>query len=45
MKLTVQMLRRKVTIVKSLKFMGPCIANVFSNVTNKMQRYTVYLVL
>ena len=26
-----------------LTFMGPCIANLFSNITNKMQRYTVYL--
>ena len=28
-----------------LTFMGPCIANVFSSITNKMQRYTIYLFL
>ena len=28
-----------------LAFMGPCIANLFSCITNKMQRYTVYLFL
>ena len=26
-------------------FVGPCIANVFSSITNKMQRYTIYLFL
>ena len=26
-----------------LTFMGPCIANLFSSITNKMQRYTIYL--
>ena len=29
----------------NLTFMGPCIANVFSSTTNKMQRYTLYLFL
>ena len=24
-------------------FMGPCIANVLPSITNKMQRYTIYL--
>ena len=28
-----------------LTFMGPCIANVFLSITNKMQRYTSYLFL
>ena len=28
-----------------LTFMGPCITNVFSSATNKMQRYTIYLFL
>ena len=28
-----------------LTFTGPCIANVFSSATNKMQRYTIYLFL
>ena len=25
--------------------MGPCIVNIFQNISNKMQRYTVYLYL
>jgi hypothetical protein len=28
-----------------LTFMGPCIANIFQYISNKMQRYTVYLYL
>jgi len=28
-----------------LKFMGPCIVNIFPYISNKMQRYTVYLYL
>jgi len=28
-----------------LTFMGPCITNVFSSITKKMQRYTIYLFL
>ena len=28
-----------------LTFMGPCIANIFRSITNKMQRYTIYLFL
>jgi len=27
-----------------LKFMGPCIAKVFSSITNKIQFYTIYLI-
>ena len=26
-------------------FVGPCIANIFSSITNEMQRYTIYLFL
>ena len=26
-------------------FMGPCIVNIFQYISNKMQRYTVYLYL
>ena len=33
------------TLKSTLTFMGPCIANVFSSLTNKMQRYTIYLFL
>jgi hypothetical protein len=29
----------------NLTFMDPCIVNVFSSITNKMQRYTRYLFL
>ena len=29
----------------NLTFMGPCIANIFSSITNEMQRYTIYLFL
>jgi hypothetical protein len=29
----------------NLTFMEPCIVNVFSSITNKMQRYTMYLLL
>ena len=32
-------------LYSGLTFMGPCIANVFSNITNKMQRYASYLFL
>jgi hypothetical protein len=28
-----------------LTFMGPCIVSIFQNISNKMQRYTVYLYL
>jgi hypothetical protein len=28
-----------------LRFMGPCIVSIFQYVSNKMQRYTVYLYL
>jgi len=28
------------SVVLTLTFMGPCITNVFSSATNKMQRYT-----
>ena len=27
----------------NLTFMGPCIVNIFQYISNKMQRYTVYL--
>ena len=27
----------------NMTFMGPCIANVFSSIINKIQRYTIYL--
>jgi len=36
---------QKSVITLNLTFMGQCIANVFSNATNKMQRYTIYLFL
>jgi hypothetical protein len=30
---------------KNLTFMGPCIVSIFQYISNKMQRYTVYLYL
>jgi hypothetical protein len=30
---------------KGLTFMGPCILSIFQYISNKMQRYTVYLYL
>ena len=30
---------------KNLTFMGPCIISIFQYISNKMQRYTVYLYL
>jgi hypothetical protein len=30
---------------QELMFMGPCIVNIFQYISNKMQRYTVYLYL
>jgi hypothetical protein len=29
----------------NLTFVGPCIANLFSSITNSMQRYTIYFFL
>jgi hypothetical protein len=37
--------KRVVTPGKGLMFMGPCIVRIFQNTSNKMQRYTVLLVL
>ena len=41
--------RREVEVSKhittNLTFMGPCIVNIFPSITNKMQRYTIYLFL
>jgi hypothetical protein len=34
-----------VTQKTNLTFMGPCIVNIFQYISNKMQRYTVYLYL
>ena len=34
-----------VPVVRRLTFMGPCIANIFQYISNKMQLYTVYLYL
>jgi len=33
------------TISGFLTFMGPCIANIFQYISNKMQLYTVYIYL
>ena len=33
-----------VRIPFDLTFMGPCIFNVFLNITNKMQRYTIFFI-
>jgi hypothetical protein len=33
------------TFIVDLKFMGPCIVSMFQYISNKMQRYTVYLYL
>jgi hypothetical protein len=30
-------------LLEHLKFMGPCILSIFQYISNKMQRYTVYL--
>jgi hypothetical protein len=30
-------------LLEDLTFMGPCIVSIFQNISNKMQRYTVYL--
>ena len=35
----------KINSVFFLTFMGPCIVNLFQYISNKMQRYTVYLYL
>ena len=32
-------------LLEDLKFMGPCIVSIFQYISNKMQRYTVYLYL
>jgi hypothetical protein len=32
-------------LLGDLKFMGTCIVNIFQYISNKMQRYTVYLYL
>jgi hypothetical protein len=32
-------------LLGDLTFMGPCIASIFQYISNKMQRYTVYLYL
>jgi hypothetical protein len=32
-------------LLGDLTFMGPCIVSIFQNISNKMQRYTVYLYL
>jgi hypothetical protein len=32
-------------LLGDLTFMGPCIVSIFQYVSNKMQRYTVYLYL
>jgi hypothetical protein len=32
-------------LLGDLKFMGPCIVSIFQYISNKMQRYTVYLYL
>jgi hypothetical protein len=33
------------TYVKHLTFIGPCIADIFPSISNKMHRYTIYLYL
>jgi hypothetical protein len=32
-------------LVGDLTFMGPCIVSIFQYISNKMQRYTIYLYL
>ena len=32
-------------VLLDLRFMGPCIVSIFQYISNKMQRYTVYLYL
>jgi hypothetical protein len=32
-------------LLGDLTFMGPCIVSIFQNISNKMQRYTIYLYL
>jgi hypothetical protein len=32
-------------VLLDLKFMGPCIVSIFQYISNRMQRYTVYLYL
>jgi hypothetical protein len=32
-------------LLRDLTFMGPCIVSIFQYISNKMQRYTVYLYL
>jgi hypothetical protein len=32
-------------LLRDLTFMGPCIVSIFQNISNKMQRYIVYLYL
>jgi hypothetical protein len=32
-------------LLENLTFMGPCIVSIFQYISNKMQRYTVYLYL
>jgi hypothetical protein len=32
-------------LLEDLTFMGPCIVSIFQYISNKMQRYTVYLYL
>jgi hypothetical protein len=32
-------------LLRDLTFIGPCIVSIFQNISNKMQRYTVYLYL
>jgi hypothetical protein len=34
-----------IVLLGDLTFMGPCIVSIFQYITNKMQRYTVYLYL
>jgi len=36
---------QKLDAKMGLKSMGPCFANILSSITNKMQRYTIYLFL
>jgi hypothetical protein len=31
-------------LLGALTFMGPCIVSIFHYISNKMQRYTVYLI-
>jgi hypothetical protein len=32
-------------LCSTLTFMGPCVADIFPSITNKMQRYTIHLFL